>query len=71
MVGKRDDDVKDVYTVINGEKTYMEEEIKNLGTTRQVEAVVKIKLKRQRWSVFNAIQVEEVNETPGSCDEQR
>ena len=47
MVGKRDDDVKDVYTVINGEKTYMEEEIKNLGTTRQVEAKKKIKLKRR------------------------
>ena len=47
MVGKRDDDVKDVYTVINGEKTYMEEEIKNLGTTRQVEAEKKIKLKRR------------------------
>ena len=47
LVSKRDDDVKDVYTVINGEKTYMEEEIKNLGTTRQVEAKKKIKLKRR------------------------
>ena len=48
MVGKRDDDMKDVYTVINGEK-----EIKDLGTTRLVEAEKKIKLKRDaesRWA---------------------
>ena len=54
------------YTFINGanngEKTDVEDQIKNSGTTSQVEAVVKIKLKG-RWLVFNAIQVDEVNET--------
>ena len=52
MVGKSDDDdVKDIYTVINGEKTYLEEEIKNLGTTHLVEAEKNIKLKRSGGGV--------------------
>ena len=33
LVGKRDNGVKDVFTIINREKTYVEEEIKNLETT--------------------------------------
>ena len=51
LVSKRDDDVKDVYTVIYWEKTYVEEEIKNLGTTCLVEAEKKLKRDAEwRWT---------------------
>ena len=48
-------DVKDVFSFINGEKTDVEEEISNSGTTRLVEAEKKMKLKRSGVGVYSTL----------------